>query len=283
MYSDALKTLLQFILPKKTLTRFAGYVASIQSPTIKNYLIRYFINRYGVNMQEALEENPERYTCFNEFFIRHLKPGCRPIASCGIVSPVDGMISEIGTIRAGQLLQAKGCHYTVQALLSCDANLSEQFNQGLFATLYLSPKDYHRVHMPVDGQLREMTYVPGQLFSVQPATVRRIPQLFTRNERLVTLFDTAFGLMAVVLVGATIVGGMATPWHGGVVRSKKRLHFTYAPTDGATICLSKGDEMGYFKLGSTVVLLLTSSAQLEWIRSLQSGSQIRFGEPLSVI
>lgn len=281
MDSDPLKIFLQYILPKKTLTRLVGYLASIQFPPIKNYLVRAFIERYGVNMKEALEENPERYACFNDFFIRRLKPGCRPISAGKIVSPVDGMISEIGTIRAGQLLQAKGWHYTVQELLSCDASLSAPFNEGLFATLYLSPKDYHRVHMPLDGQLREMIYVPGRLFSVQPATVRAIPQLFARNERLVTLFDTAFGPMAMVLVGATIVGGIATQWHGSVVRGKKRLHFTYGPTEDATILLSKGDEMGYFKLGSTVVLLFTNSAQLKWVRSLQAGSRVRFGESLS--
>ena len=283
MLHDNLKALIQYILPKHALTRLAGYLANIKIPAIKNYLIRYFINKYDVNMNEAREENLGNYVNFNEFFIRQLKPECRPIAKNGIISPVDGFISEVGDIKAGTLLQAKGLDYSLHELLASHKDLSDKFNQGIFATLYLSPKDYHRVHMPISAKLTEMTYVPGNLFSVQPATARTIPKLFARNERLVVLFDTDVGPMAMVLVGATIVGAIGTTWHKDVVRSQKPCHFSYNGEKDAHIFLQRAEEMGYFKLGSTVILLFADKSRVKWLETLRSGDKIKFGEDLGVL
>ena len=266
------------MIPKRALNAFAGFMASIKIPAIKNHLIRNFIRDYDVNMSEAIEESIERYACFNDFFIRHLKPECRPIAQVDIVSPVDGAVSEIGAITAGKMLQAKGREYTVRELLASD-ELYSQFENGRFATLYLSPKDYHRIHMPIDGTLKEMIYVPGKLFSVQPTTARVIPRLFARNERLVVFFDTSAGLMAMVLVGAAIVGAIGTNWHGDLRRGRKRERFVYS---GDTV-LKKAAEMGYFKLGSTVVLLFADGQRVQWSSDVHAGEKIRLGEALAVI
>lgn len=283
MPSDYLKTFPQFILPKQRLTAFAGFMANIKNKPIKNYLIKRFIYKYAVNMQEAREENPEHYSCFNNFFIRHLKPECRPIANTDIVSPVDGYISEIGPITAGKLLQAKGRDYSVQELLACDETLYSQFNSGSFATLYLSPQDYHRVHMPMTGILQQMIYIPGKLFSVQPTTARVIPRLFARNERLVVFFDTSIGPMAMVLVGATIVGKIGTSWQGDLQRSRKRVQVMYPQDQAMKTTLKKTEEMGYFKLGSTVVLLFANGQRVQWLQHLQAGDKIRFGEALGIL
>lgn len=279
-FSDYFKTLPQYILPKQGLTTFAGVLANVKKPWLKNHLIKDFIRKYHVNMSEALEENPENYACFNDFFIRHLKPECRPIAQAGIVSPVDGYVSEIGDISSGQLLQAKGLYYSIQELLACDAEKAKAFEHGKFATLYLSPKDYHRVHLPMDATLQEMIYVPGTLFSVQPTTARVIPRLFARNERLVVLFNTKAGAMAMILVGATIVGGIGTSWHGDVVRSRKRTEFTYPSSADTNYCLSQGEEMGYFKLGSTVILLFADEQSIRWEKTLKAGDRVLFGKAL---
>lgn len=279
MQSDVLKACVQYMLPKKGLTLLAGFLANIKYPPIKNYLIRYFIRNYKINMNEAREESLENYPDFNAFFIRQLKPSCRTIATTGLVSPVDGYISEIGDINTGTILQAKGRSYTVQELLACEKDLSSQFDSGLFATLYLSPQDYHRVHMPIDATLKKMMYVPGKLFSVQPATARMIPKLFARNERLVVFFDTPVGLMAMVLVGATIVGAIGTTWHGDLKRSRKPCHFTYPET----MSLKKAEEMGYFKLGSTVILLFADRQRVQWQQGLCAGDKIQFGNPLGII
>lgn len=282
MPRDHLKTAPQYILPKRALNAFAGYLANVKIPIIKNHLIRNFIHDYSVNMSEAREESIEHYACFNDFFIRRLKPECRPIAEADIVSPVDGAISEIGSITAGKLLQAKGRYYSVKALLAEDER-SAQFENGCFATLYLSPKDYHRVHMPMDATLTDMIYVPGKLFSVQPTTARVIPRLFARNERLVVFFDTSAGLMAMVLVGATIVGAIGTCWHGDVRRGRQRKRFVYSGDNNINTILQKAAEMGYFKLGSTVVLLFADSQRVKWNSNLAAGDPIRFGEAMAVI
>jgi len=280
MRSNRLKIFVHYILPKQTLTLLAGLLANISSRKIKNRLIRYFIQTYDVNMSEALDENPEDYATFNAFFIRHLRPDCRPIANADIISPVDGCVSEIGAIKSSMLIQAKGHSYSVQELLACKKEQSDLFEEGRFATLYLSPKDYHRVHMPIDAVLKEMIYVPGKLFSVQPATAQSIPNLFARNERLVVFFETALGPMAMVLVGATIVGAIGTSWHGDIARSSEPHHFKY-PNDAHDPCaLSKAAEMGYFKLGSTVILLFADSARMQWQHTIHSGDSIRFGEAL---
>ncbi len=283
MPSDFLKTFPQFIAPKRALTTFAGFMADIKIPAIKNYLIRDFIAKYNVDMQEAQEENPENYASFNQFFIRHLKADARPVAHTDIVSPADGYISEIGTINAGQLLQAKGRHYSVQELLACGQEQSAEFNNGLFATIYLSPKDYHRLHMPVEATLKEMIHVPGKLFSVQPTTARVIPHLFARNERLVVFFDTDIGPMAMVLVGATIVGKIGTSWHGDLRRSRKQSHFDYSQDNDSKTVLQKAAEMGYFKLGSTVIVLFAEGHRAQWQQNLRAGDRIQVGEALGSI
>lgn len=282
MLSDYLKTLPQFLVPKQELTTFAGFMANVKSPAVKNYLIKRFIKKYHVNMQEALHENPAHYASFNDFFIRQLKPTCRPTAKARVISPVDGCVSEIGRIQQGQLLQAKGWTYSVQSLLASDPALASQFEKGLFATLYLSPKDYHRVHMPIAGTLKQTTYVPGKLFSVQPTTARVIPSLFARNERLVTLFETDVGPMAMVLVGATIVGAIGTYWHGDIQRRSDAYELPLLTVNDKKAHLQQQEEMGYFKLGSTVILLFAENASLDWVSSLQAQSSIQLGQALIV-
>lgn len=280
MFHDYLKTLLQYLAPKGLLTRFAGFMANIRIPAVKNHLISRFVRNYNVNMEEACEENPLAYPCFNDFFIRHLKPEKRPLSSADIVSPVDGALSELGPINDGQIVQAKGRYYTVNELLACDPERARLFSNGQFATLYLSPRDYHRIHMPVRGTLKDTIYVPGRLFSVQPSTARTVPRLFARNERLVTFFDTEAGLMAMVLVGATIVGSIGTSWQGDIKRSSILQHSDYSGKEQQPVTLAKGDEMGYFKLGSTVVLLFANGQQVDWQKDLCAGDSIRFGERL---
>ena len=276
--SDYLNALPHYLLPKKALTLLAGLLADVRTPRIKNYIIHQFIRQYAVNMSEAENDNPESYACFNDFFIRHLKPGCRPLAQHDLISPVDGCVSEIGNIHEGTILQAKHRYYTVNDLLACEPSLSAQFNQGRFATLYLSPKDYHRVHMPIEGTLSHMIHVPGQLFSVQPLTARVIPHLFSRNERLVVFFNTKVGLMAMVMVGATIVGSIGTSWQGDIVRQGKKQVFDYHQHPGQALQLQQGAEMGYFKLGSTVILLFAEGNRIQWEANLTAGSMVRLGQ-----
>jgi len=282
MSQDLLKTLPQYLIPQHGLTVLAGCFANVKNTRVKNYLIQHFINKYQVNMSEALVEDPGAYANFNDFFIRHLKPECRPIVQADIISPVDGCVSEIGRIEEGQLIQAKGHRYAVEELLACDKETAKQFVNGQFATLYLSPKDYHRVHMPMDAELISMTYIPGALFSVQPTTVRVVPKLFARNERLAVFFSTQAGPMVMVMVGATIVGAIGTSWHGDVTRTKKTVHFDYK-LSSINKTLAQGDEMGYFKLGSTVVLLFANGKNVHWNKNLQAGSELRFGAALGEI
>ncbi|KTC91457.1 archaetidylserine decarboxylase [Fluoribacter dumoffii] len=281
MSFDLIKTLPQYLIPQHGLTTLAGCLAEVKHDKIKNYIIQRFINKYQVNMSEALIEDPTAYACFNDFFIRYLKPDCRPLASADIISPVDGCVSEIGAIEQGQLIQAKGHNYSVEDLLMCNTETAAQFVNGRFATLYLSPKDYHRVHMPMDAELISMTYMPGALFSVQPSTVRVVPRLFARNERLAVFFSTQVGPMVMVMVGATIVGAIGTRWHGDIKRGKARMVFEYNQHERKVF--AQGDEMGYFKLGSTVVLLFANSTQVNWSPALKAGSTIRFGQALGDI
>lgn len=282
MSFDLLKTIPQYVMPQHGLTAFAGCIAGVKNPRVKNYIIRRFINKYHVNMSEALIEDPDAYSCFNDFFIRHLKPECRPLAQADIISPVDGCISEIGEITDGQLIQAKGRCYSVEELLACDAPIAEQFIEGQFATLYLSPKDYHRVHMPIDAELVSMTYIPGALFSVQPTTARVVPKLFARNERLAVFFNTQLGAMVMVLVGAAIVGAIGTSWHGDLKRARKKVNFDYIH-DSPPKIIAQGDEMGFFKLGSTVVLLFANGKKMHWREELRAGSSVRFGQAIGDI
>ena len=272
---DRLAVLLQYLLPKQALTEFAGKVAGAQGSWIPA-LISWFIGRYKVNMAEAANPDVRSYATFNEFFTRALKPGARPLAEANYVCPVDGAISQFGRIEHDQLFQAKGHTYSTTALVGGDAALAAQFQNGSFATIYLSPKDYHRIHMPCDGRLTRMIYVPGELFSVNPVTARGVPSLFARNERVVCMFDTAQAEFVLTLVGATIVGSMATVWHGVVnpPRTGEVREWKYADQQ---IHLKKGDEMGRFLLGSTVVMLFPKdslSFNLQWTPALP----VRMGE-----
>ncbi|TFW22418.1 phosphatidylserine decarboxylase [Massilia arenosa] len=253
--SDRIKVLPQYFLPKRALTSLAGRVAGAKGGPQTTRLIKWFVAKYGVNMEEAVNPDIASYASFNDFFTRPLKDGARPLAQADFVSPVDGAISQFGEVQDHQIFQAKGHAFTTAALIGGDAGLAAHFQHGSFANLYLSPKDYHRIHMPCDGRLTRMIYVPGELFSVNPTTARGVPGLFARNERVVCVFESeAYGTFVMVLVGATIVGSMATVWHGVVnpPRGGAVREWTYADQQ---IVLRKGEEMGRFLLGSTVVML----------------------------
>jgi phosphatidylserine decarboxylase len=274
--SDTLKVLPQYVLPKKALTTFAGSVANAQAGATTTAIIRRFIRRYRVDMSEALHSDPAHYKSFNEFFTRELKPGIRPLSASTWVCPVDGAVSQLGAIEKDQIFQAKGHRYSTTALLGGDEASARLFEDGQFATIYLSPRDYHRIHMPCAGDLREMVYVPGDLFSVNPTTARGVPGLFARNERVVCLFDTAHGPLAMVLVGATIVGSMATVWHGVVNPQRSREVRRWAYPAGQ-VQLGQGAEMGRFLLGSTVVVLFPKG-QARLNPAWQAESPVRLGE-----
>lgn len=255
-----LAILLQYIAPKQLITIVAGKLANLQCPSLTPKVIAWFVKRYQVNMQEA--ENPDinSYKTFNDFFTRSLKSNARPIEKADFICPVDGAISQFGAIRKNQIFQAKGHDYSTLALVAGDVALANQFENGHFACLYLSPKDYHRIHMPCDGQLMSMHYVPGDLFSVNPTTAANVPNLFARNERVVCEFKSeSHGTFVMILVGATIVGSMATVWHGIVnpPRSQSVQNWQYSHQD---IKLKQGEEMGRFLLGSTVVMLFKKEA-----------------------
>ena len=274
--SDRLAVLPQYLLPKKLVTQLAGLFASAELGGVTQAAISLFVAHYGVDMSEAAEPDITRYASFNDFFTRALRAGARPLADADYVCPVDGAISQFGAIERDQIFQAKGHHYSTCALLAGDTALAAEFEHGQFATIYLSPKDYHRVHMPCAGRLLRMVYVPGDLFSVNPTTARAVPGLFARNERVVSLFDTARGPFVLVLVGATIVGSMATVWHGVVTPPRpgeiKRWDYADKPVE-----LAKGAEMGRFLLGSTVVLLWPKST-LKFNPDWTPGGAVRMGQ-----
>lgn len=280
MPSDRFSVLPQYLLPKQALTSFAGWVAGKERGAVTTWIVNRFVRKYGVNMDEALNSDTASYASFNDFFTRPLKPGARPIADALLVSPVDGAISQFGAIEDGQIFQAKGHNYSATALVGGDAQLAATFAHGSFATLYLSPRDYHRIHMPCDGRLVRMIYVPGELFSVNPTTARGVPGLFARNERVVCVFESERGPFVLVLVGATIVGSMATVWHGVVnpPRSDKVREWTYGDQ---RIELKKGEEMGRFLLGSTVVMLFPAP-RLDFNPAWAPGGPIRLGEPMAL-
>ncbi|MFL0587895.1 archaetidylserine decarboxylase [Sphingomonas olei] len=253
--TDRLKVLLQYALPKQGLTTLAGRVAGMKGGAVTTRLIRLFAARYGVDMSEAANPDVAGYATFNDFFTRPLRPGVRPIAQADFVCPVDGAISQFGAIDDHHIVQAKGHRFTTTQLVGGDAALAAEFRHGSFANLYLSPKDYHRLHMPCGGRLVRMIHVPGALFSVNPVTARGVPNLFARNERVVCVFDSAqHGRFVMVLVGATIVGSMATVWHG-VVNVKRGRAISEWRYDDQNIVLKQGEEMGRFLLGSTIVML----------------------------
>jgi phosphatidylserine decarboxylase len=245
-------------MPKHLISRLVGKLAAAEAGWLTQWCIRQFIKAYGINMAEAKLTRPEDYATFNEFFTRELADGVRPIIqdNQAIIYPVDGAISQQGDIVDGQLIQAKGFNYRLHSLLGGDETVAAPFMGGKFSCIYLAPKDYHRIHMPIIGTLRKMIYVPGELFSVNPLTARNVPDLFARNERVVTIFDTEIGQMALVLVGATIVASIETVWAGTITPPTGKDIFTwdYPATGPNAIVLNKGDEMGRFKLGSTVIL-----------------------------
>lgn len=279
---EYLQTLAQACLPQHWLSRCVGMAMASRIPWLKNTLIDWFIDRYNVDMQTALQPDPHAYANFNSFFTRALKPEARPIASekAVIASPADGCISEMGSIQAGQLLQAKNFYYDVQSLLGGETTRAQPFLNGQFMTVYLSPRDYHRVHMPVSGRLREMIYIPGRLFSVNPATTRNVPCLFARNERVVSIYDTEVGPMAIILVGAMLVASIATVWSGIVTPPQKQAiqQWSY---ENDTIYLKRGEEMGHFQLGSTVILLFANNMQ--WAEKLSANQVIQVGEAIGQI
>ena len=252
-----LKIKLQYLLPKHALSRLVGSLAAARAGGLTTQLIKLFINHFKVDMTEAARPEAEDYETFNEFFTRELKPGVRPMLADDnqMAYPVDGTVSQLGDIDYDTIFQAKGHDYSLTALLGGDANLASPFKNGKFATIYLSPKDYHRIHMPCDGVLTDMVYVPGELFSVNPLTTENVPGLFARNERVVSIFDTPHGKMAMVLVGATIVASIETKWAGTVTppAGQNVCHWQYPHDSEGAVKLSKGDEMGLFKLGSTIV------------------------------
>jgi phosphatidylserine decarboxylase len=277
--SDRLAVLPQYLLPKGALTNFAGRVAGAKGGAMTTRLIRWFVGRYDVNMDEAANPDIASYHSFNEFFTRALRADARPLADADFICPVDGRISQFGAIEEDQIFQAKGHKFSTTALVGGDKALAAQFQYGSFANLYLSPRDYHRIHMPCDGKLTRMIYVPGELFSVNPTTARGIPGLFARNERVVCVFDTASGPFVMTLVGATIVGSMATVWHGVVnpPRQANIQEWTYADQN---IVLKKGEELGRFLLGSTVVMLFPKDT-LHFNADWHPAGPVRLGESMA--
>jgi phosphatidylserine decarboxylase len=274
--SDRLAVLPQYLLPKKALTAFAGFVAAAQWGGMTTSLIQWFVKRYQVNMAEAANPDIASYASFNEFFTRPLKAGARPLAAADFICPVDGAISQLGPIQKDQIFQAKGHHYSSTALVGGDAALAAQFDNGSFATIYLSPRDYHRIHMPCDGRLTRMIYVPGDLFSVNPTTARGVPGLFARNERVVCVFESDHGPFVLTLVGATIVGSMATVWHG-VVNPPRRPDVCEWHYEPGAVSLRKGEEMGRFLLGSTVVMLFPAN-KMGFNPQWTAAQPVRLGE-----
>lgn len=283
MTKSKLFSLLQYVIPQHLLSRLTGRLAECRIAWVKNQLIKTFVKRFNVDMSEALQEDPTAYANFNDFFTRELKPDVREILAdpTRLVSPADGAISELGLLQHGQLLQAKGINYSLTRLLGGNLEKAQPFMGGSFATIYLSPRDYHRVHMPLQGRLLETIYVPGKLFSVNQATADNVPGLFARNERLVCFFETPAGPMALILVGAMIVAGIETVWDGQVAPPARQVTLKYF-NDPQPVVLEKGQEMGRFKLGSTAILVFGPDAVV-WNDNLQNGSKVKLGEALATL
>jgi len=266
---------MQYLIPQHLLSRLMFCFARIENNYIKNTFTRWFINSYGVDLSEAVIENVEDYHHFNDFFTRELKPKARLIGDGSIVCPVDGEVSQVGEINNSLLLQAKGYLYSIDKLLAEDSR-AEQFKEGFFSTIYLSPKDYHRIHMPYDGTLQSMSYIPGNLFSVNQKTTQSVDGLFCRNERVVCYFETEFGLCAFILIGAIFVGSMQTVWHGQINPPyKKQVQiFDYKGDD---IELKKGDELGRFNMGSTIIMLMPNK---KYKFNLQESEVVKMGQTI---
>ena len=279
--SDRLAVLPQYLMPKQAMTWLARKIAGARMGGITTEIIRRFVAHYQVNMAEAANPDITAYATFNDFFTRALKDGARPLAPAALICPVDGAISQFGAIEADRIFQAKGHRYTTTALVGGDAQLAAQFQDGHFATIYLSPRDYHRIHMPCDGRLVRMIHVPGDLFSVNPTTARGVPGLFARNERVVCVFEGELGPWVMVLVGATIVGSMATVWHGQVNPPRPGTVRDWRYEGAQQIVLKKGEEMGRFLLGSTVVMLFPQADRLAFNSAWQPGGPVRLGEAMA--
>ncbi|KEQ18260.1 archaetidylserine decarboxylase [Endozoicomonas numazuensis] len=280
---ERLFAFIQYILPHHLVSRAVYCFVESTCPRFKNALIRRIIKQYDVDMSEAERENPEDYLHFNDFFTRSLKEGMRPLPEDNnlIVSPADGEVSQLGDIQDGRVFQAKGHDYSLIELLGGDSELGQEFMGGKFATIYLSPRDYHRVHIPFGGTLRKMIHVPGRLFSVNQGTVENIPNLFARNERVVAIYDTERGPMAVIMVGAMIVASIETVWAGLVTPVRKKVRTFYYGEDSAEhISLNRGDEMGRFKMGSTAIVLFGKD-QIDWLEQFEAGSKIKMGQALA--
>ncbi len=282
---DHLRNLPQYLWPQRLLTRLTYRLTRARLPWFKNALIRGFARRFRVDLGEALEPDARAYPDFNAFFTRSLKPGARPVATGDrvVCCPVDGAVSQIGVADDDRLLQAKGRTFSLAALLGGDPERARPFRGGAFATLYLSPRDYHRIHMPLAGRLREMVHVPGKLFSVSPLTTRVVPELFARNERVAALFDTPAGPMAVVLVGAINVASIETVWAGAITPplGETIRHWSYPPNGEGAVRLDKGAELGRFNMGSTVILLFGRDAA-RWEPEIRAGATVRMGQSLGV-
>jgi phosphatidylserine decarboxylase len=270
----------QYALPQHALSRLVLRATRVRAAWFKNLLIRSFLRMFAVDMSEAAESDPYRFASFNEFFTRSLRPETRPLAAgaAEIASPVDGRVSECGSLQGDTLLQAKGQRYTLGALLA-ERDWAHRFTGGSFATIYLAPFNYHRIHMPLAGRLLDTVYVPGRLFSVNDATAQRVPRLFARNERVLTLFEGAYGPFAVVLVGALNVGSMATVWAGDITpAARRRIAHLAAPET----VLAKGAELGRFNMGSTVIVLFPA-AHASWRTGLAAGCVVRVGESIGTL
>lgn len=277
--SNRLAVTPQYLLPKRVLTVLAGKIANLRGGALTHALIRRFVAKYGVDMSEAADPRIESYATFNDFFTRALRDGVRPIAAAPFVCPVDAAVSQFGPIEHDQIFQAKGHSYSTRALVGGDQALAHLFDHGHFATLYLAPRDYHRIHMPCEGRLKRMIYIPGDLFSVNPLTARHVPSLFARNERVVCFFETAYGPFINVLVGATIVGSVATVWHG-VVNPPRTRDIREWRYDDQNIVLPQGTEMGRFLLGSTVVMLFPKNV-LTFVGDWAPSRSVRLGEAMA--
>lgn len=273
----------QYLIPQHLLSALMFHATRVRRPWFKNRQIRWFIRRFGVDMSQALEPVAENYPDFNSFFTRALRPDARPrVDSPGaIVCPVDGTVSQLGQILEGTLVQAKGRDYSLPELMAGDTDLANLFQNGTFATLYLSPRDYHRIHMPLDGALTRQIYVPGRLFAVNQRTTRVVPRLFARNERVITLFETEAGPMAMVLVGAIFVGGIETVWSGAITPARERRiqHWSFSREGAEPVVLDKGQEMGRFNMGSTVIILFPKG-RVSWSDRLGPGVPVRVGQQI---
>ncbi len=279
-FIEQLKIIFQYLIPQHAISILAGKLAEIKTPWFKNWFITKFAKAYKIDMTIAQEPELTNYATFNDFFTRAITPESRPIDNDinSFCSPVDGAMSQFGKIEKGRIIQAKNHHFNVLEILGGDTERAKAFENGEFCTIYLAPKDYHRIHMPCDGELTAMSHIPGKLFSVNPLTANNVPHLFARNERVVSYFDTQFGKLALISVGATIVGSIETVW-AGTVTPPTRKTISHTDYSNQTIQLAKGEEMGRFKLGSTVILLI-ENANWSWADGVANEADLLLGQRL---